>query len=130
MNDSWDSARQHPRQTVVGLFAAGLVGVGLISYLGPGGGDAYASLVTGLACGLLLALLGWRAMHDGADAATGALRPVSVFNLLAAVAGLALLAWGAATVDWGLAVSGLPLLALGAGLIGVRRWLGRGRRRG
>ena len=34
MNDSWDSARRHPALTVVGLFATGLVGVALISYLG------------------------------------------------------------------------------------------------
>ena len=130
MNDSWDSARRHPTLTLAGLFTAGLVGVGLVSYLGPGGGALYASLVTGLCCGLLLALLGWRAIREGVDAATQPLRPLTAFNVLTAVAGLVLLAWGAATVDWPLALSGLPLLALGAGLIVVRRRVSRGRRKG
>jgi hypothetical protein len=51
VNDSWDNARRHPAVTVVGLFAAGLVGVALISYLGPGGGELYASLIRDLAAG-------------------------------------------------------------------------------
>jgi hypothetical protein len=67
MNDSWESARKHPTLTLAGLFAAGPVGVGLVSYLGPGGGALYASLATGLGCGLLLALLGRRAMREGVD---------------------------------------------------------------
>jgi peptidoglycan biosynthesis protein MviN/MurJ (putative lipid II flippase) len=130
MNDSWDSARRHPTLTLSGLFTAGLVGVGLVSYVGPGGGALYASLVTGLCCGLLLALLGWRAIREGVDAATQPLRPLTAFNVLTAVAGLVLLAWGAATVDWPLALSGLPLFALGAGLMVVRRRVSRGRRKG
>jgi hypothetical protein len=113
--------------TVVGLFAAGLVGVALISYLGPGGGELYASLVTGLGCGLLLALLGWRAMRDGVDAATRPLRPLAVFDLLMAGAGVALLAWGTITFDWPLALSGLPLLGLGGGLMVTRRLVSPGK---
>jgi hypothetical protein len=130
MNDSWDSARRHPTVALAGLFGAGLVGVGLIGYLGPGGHELYSSLVTGLGCGLVLALLGWRAMREGVDAATQPLRPLTAFNVLTAVAGLVLLAWGAATVDWFLELSGLPLLALGAGLIVVRPRVSRGRRKG
>jgi hypothetical protein len=125
VNDSWDNARRHPALTVVGLFAAGLIGVALISYLGPGGGEPYASLVTGLGCGLLLGLLGWRAMRDGVDAATRPLRPLTVFNLLMAGAGVALLAWGTITFDWPLALSGLPLLGLGVGLMVTRRLANR-----
>jgi hypothetical protein len=127
VNDSWDNARRHPALTVIGLFAAGLVGVALISYLGPGGGEVYASLVTGLGCGLLLALLGWRAMRDGVDAATSPLRPLAVFNLLMVGAGVALFAWGTITFDWPLALSGLPLLGLGAGLMVTRRLVSRGK---
>jgi hypothetical protein len=130
MNDSWDSARRHPTLTLAGLFGAGLVGVGLVSYLRPGGHELYSSLVTGLGCGLVLALLGWTAMHEGVDAATQPLRPLTAFNVLTAVAGLVQLAWGAATDDWSLALSGLPLLALGSGLIVVRRRVSRGRSKG
>jgi hypothetical protein len=127
VNDSWDKARRHPALTFVGLFAAGLVGVALISYLGPGGGELYASLVTGLGCGLLLALLGWRAMRDGVDAARRALRPLAVFDLLMAGAGIALLAWGTIAFDWPLAFSGLPLLGLGGGLMVARRLVSPGK---
>jgi hypothetical protein len=130
VNDSWDSARRHPTLTVVGLFAAGLVGIGAISYLGTGGGDLLASAGTGLGCGLLLALLGWRAMRDGVDAMRRRLRPVTVFNLLTAGAGIAVLAWGTISFDWGLAVSGLPLLALGVGLMVARHLVHRGKSTG
>ena len=125
MNDSWDSARRHPALTVVGLFATGLVGVALISYLGPGGGELYASFVSGLGCGLVLALLGWRAMRDSVDAVTRPLHPLTVFNLLIAGAGAALLAWGTITFDWPLALSGFPLLVLGFGLMVARRLANR-----
>jgi hypothetical protein len=126
VTDSWDNARRHPALTVVGLFVAGLIGVALISYLGPGGGELYASLVTGLGCGLLLALLGWRAMRDGVDAATHPLHPLTVFNLLMAAAGVVLLAWGTITFNWPLALSGLPLLGLGIALMVTRRLVNRG----
>ena len=128
MNDSWDNARRHPALTVVGLFAAGLVGVALISYLGPGGGELYASLVTGLGCGLLLGRLGWRAMRDGVVAATRPLSPLTVFNLLMAGARVALLAWGTITFDWPLALSGLRLLGLGVGLMVARPLVNRRKR--
>jgi hypothetical protein len=126
VNDSWDSARRHPALAVVGLFATGFVSVALISYLGPGGGgELYASLVTGLGCGVLLALLGWRAIRDGVDAVTRSLHPLTVFHLLMAGAGVALLAWGAINFDWPLALSGLPLLGLGVGLMVTRRLVSR-----
>jgi hypothetical protein len=125
MNDSWDGARTHPTLTVVGLFAAGLVGVGTISYFGPGGHQLYASLVTGLGCGLMLALLGWRQIREDAAAVKRPLRRLTVFNVLTAGAGMALLAWGAKIGDWSLALSGLPLLALGVGLAGARHLLNR-----
>jgi hypothetical protein len=127
VNDSWDSARRHPTLTVVGLFATGLVGVGAISYLAPGGGGLRASAVTGLGCGLFLALLGWRAMRDGVDAMRRRLRSLTVFNLLIAGAGVAVVAWGTISFDWRLALSGLPLLALGVGLMVARRLVNRGK---
>lgn len=105
---------------MLGLFATGLVGLTLIDFLAPGGGDLYASLVAGLGCGLLLALLGWRDMRHGADVVTRPLRPLSVFNLIATGVGVALLAWGTIALDWPLALSGLPLLALGVGLMTAR----------
>jgi hypothetical protein len=113
---------------VLGLFATGLIGVALISYLGPGGGELFASLGTGLGCGLLLALLGWRAMRDGVDAVTRPVRPLTLFDMLTAAAGVALLVWGTITVDWRLALAGLPLLALGVGLIVARHLLNRTKR--
>ena len=126
MNDSWDSARRHPALTVVGLFATGFIGVALISYLGPGGGgELYAPLVSGLGCGVVLALLGWRAMRDGVDAVTRSLHPLTVFNLLMAGASVALLGWGAINFDWSLALSGFPLLGLGVGLMVARRLVSR-----
>jgi hypothetical protein len=125
VNDSWDSARRHPALALVGLFAAGLVGVALISYVGPGGGELYASVVTGVGSGLLLALIGWRAMRDGVDPVVRPLRPLTVFNVVTAGAGVALVAWGTISSDWPLALSGLPLLALAVGLILARRLLNR-----
>jgi len=98
-----------------------LIGVGLISYVGPGGEDIYLALVTGCACGLFLALLGRRAMRDGAESVARLRRPVTLFNALIAAAGVALVAWGVASSDGGLALSGLPLVVLGLGLIGIRR---------
>jgi hypothetical protein len=121
VNDSWDSARRHPGRTLAGLFGSGLIGVGLISYVGPGGGDIYLALVTGCASGLFLALLGRRAMRDGAESVARLRRPVTLFNALIAAAGVALVAWGVASADGGLALSGLPLVVLGLGLIGIRR---------
>jgi peptidoglycan biosynthesis protein MviN/MurJ (putative lipid II flippase) len=111
--------------TVLGLFATGLIGVALMSYLGPGGGELFASLGTGLGCGLLLALLGWRAMRGGVDAVTRPVRPLTVFNVLLAGAGIAVIARGTITFDWPLALAGLPLLALGVGLMVARRLLNR-----
>ena len=111
--------------TVVGLFAAGLVGVGMISYFGPGGHELYPSLVTGLGCGLILALLGWREIHEDAVALKRPLRRLTVFNALTVGAGIALFAWGASIGDWWLALSGLPILALGAGLTAARHVLNR-----
>jgi hypothetical protein len=64
-------------------------------------------------------------MRDGVDAATRPLRPLTVFNLLIAGAGVALLAWGTITFDWPLALSGLPLLGLGVGLMVARRLVNR-----
>jgi hypothetical protein len=66
VNDSWESARRHPTLTMAGLFAAALVGVGMISYFGPGGRELYPSLATRLGCGLVLAWLGWRETHEDA----------------------------------------------------------------
>ena len=125
MNDSWESARRHPTLTVVGLFAAGLVGVGMISYFGPGGHELYSSLVVGLGCGFVLALLGWREIHEDAATPKRPLRRLTVFNALTVGAGIALLGWGASIGEWSLALSGLPLLALGAGLAATRHLLGR-----
>ena len=125
MNDSWDSARKHPRLTLVGLFTGGFIGLGLISYVGAGGRDVYPSVATGLGCGVILALLGWKTMREGVDAVPRPLRPLSVFNVLIAGAGVVLIGWGLATTNWSLALAGLPLLALGAGLILARRLVGR-----
>ena len=50
---------------------------------------------------------------------------MTVFNLLTAGAGVALLAWGIVRLDGALALSGLPLLALGVGLILTRHRLAR-----
>jgi peptidoglycan biosynthesis protein MviN/MurJ (putative lipid II flippase) len=128
VDHSWDSARKHPTLTVVGLFVAGLVGVTLIAYLGPGGGALYASVATGVGCGLMLALLGWKATHDGSDVFSRVLRPATVFNLLTAGAGAALLTWGIVTLDASRALSGLPLLAFGTTLMLARHLLNqRGR---
>ena len=125
MNDSWDSARRRPTLTLVGLFAGGVVGVGAISYFGPGGHELYASLVTGLGCGLTLALLGWREIHEDAAVLRRPLRRLTVFNVLTAGAGIALFAWGAMIGDWSWALAGLPLLALGVGLTAARHMLNR-----
>lgn len=113
MNDSWDGAREHPARTVSLAFLTGLLGVTLIMYLGPDGGDFYRSVVTGLGCGLMLGYLSWSTMQEGLKP----VRPLSLFRLLTAAAGVALIVWGSATSDWGLALSGLPLLAIGAGLM-------------
>jgi hypothetical protein len=125
VNDSWESARQHPTLSVVRLFAAGLVGVGMISYFGPGEYEFYPSLVTGLGCGLVLALLGWREIHGDAAALKRPLRRLTVFNALTVGVGIAVLACGASIGDWSLALSGLPLLALGAGLTAARHLVNR-----
>ena len=125
MNDSWERARRHPTLTVVGLFAAGLVGVGMISYFGPGGREFYPSLVAGLGCGLMLALLGWRETHEEAAGLKRPLRRLTVFNVLTVGAGIALLAWGTSIGDWSLTLSGLSLLVLGAGLTAARHLLNR-----
>jgi hypothetical protein len=69
-------------------------------------------------------------MREDVDAATQPLHALTAFNVLTTVAGLVLFAWGAATVDWPLALSGLPLLGLGAGLIVVRQRVSSGRRKG
>jgi hypothetical protein len=74
---------------------------------------------------MLLAVLGWSAMRNGVDAIPTPPRPLTAFNLLTAGAGVVLIAWGIVTFDWPLALSGLPLLALGAGLIVTRHLLGR-----
>jgi hypothetical protein len=74
---------------------------------------------------MLLAVLGWSAMRNGVDAVSRPPRPLTASNLFTAGAGVALLAWGIVTFDWPLVLSGLPLLALGAGLIVTRHLLGR-----
>jgi hypothetical protein len=53
--------------------------------------------------------------------------PLTVFNLLMAGAGVALLAWEPITFNWPLALSGLPLLGLGVGLMVTRRLVNRGK---
>ena len=108
---------------MAGLFAAGLVGVGMISYFGPGGRELYPSLATGLGCGLVLAWLGWKETHEDAAGLKRPVRRLTVFNILSVGAGIALLAWGASVGDWSLALSGLPLLALGVGLTAARHLL-------
>jgi hypothetical protein len=125
VNDSWESARRHPALTVMGLFWAGLLGVGAISYFAPGGHGLYAALVTGLGCGLILASVGWRGIHQDAGAVDRPLRRFTVFNVLTVAAGVVLLAWGASVGDASLALSGLPLVALGVGLTVARHVLER-----
>jgi uncharacterized membrane protein (UPF0136 family) len=82
------SARRHPTLTMAGLFAAGLVGVGMISYFKPGGRELYPSLVTGLGCGLALAWLGWRETHEDAAGVKRPVRRLTVFNVLSVGQGL------------------------------------------
>jgi hypothetical protein len=119
VNESWRRARQHPRRTLLALFAGGFVGIALIQYLGPAGDSLYASLATGLACGLVLVGVGWGNMREGAETSRP-LRPVSVFSALMIVSGLALLSWGIAGSQLSLALAGLPLLLLGASLVLAR----------
>ena len=68
MNDSWDLAREHPMRTLVVSFATGLVGVALIMYFGPSGGDLYPSVLTGLCCGLIVAFVSRKEMQKGSHA--------------------------------------------------------------
>ena len=113
-------------RTLVGLFVSGLLGMSALMYLGrPGGGELYVSLATGIVCGLSLATVGRRVMRDGVDAVLTALRPLTIFNVLTAGGGLALLLWGTVVRDWGLALSGLPFLTLGGGLILARSRISR-----
>jgi hypothetical protein len=130
VNDSWDNARKHPVRTIIALFGSGLVGIFLIMYLGPDGGDVYPSAVTGVGCGLFLAVLGWKVMRDGVEAVAKPIRPASVFNVLTIAGGVALLVWGTVAADWKLAFSALPLIALGAGLMLTRYLVGQRRRTG
>ena len=111
--------------TVGGLFGTGLLGGAAVSYFTPGGHALYAALVTGLGCGLILALGGWTEIHKDAAALKRPLRRLTSFSVLTAGSGIALLVWGVGSGDASLALSGLPLTAVGVGLMAARHLLER-----
>ena len=116
MND-WDSVRRHPVVWAMGNFMVGFLVIGLGAYLARGA-TLYEACVVGTGCGLVLALLclSWAGI-GGERLALPPLRRVTVFNVLTAVAGLAVVIAGITTGDWRMALAGLPLLGLGVAMM-------------
>jgi hypothetical protein len=114
--------RPSPFQLVL-LGVAGAGGMTAVQYFAPGGGDLYPAVVAGLGCGVILPVVVGRTD----EALSKPLRPLTVFDVLMIAAGFVLAFLGVMQSDWGLALSGLPFIAIGGGLMAARTLLNRQR---
>jgi hypothetical protein len=106
------------------LGAATAVGMTAVQYFAPGGGNLYPAVVAGLGCGVILPVVVGRTD----EALSEPLAPLTVFDVLTIAVGFVLVFLGVMQRNRGLALSGLPFVALGGGLMGARILLkGRGR---
>lgn len=136
-SESWRRAARHPVRSAVISFVSAAVGVGAILYFGPGDDSLTASILVGIACGLMVTILSVREMRQQPTRAglptlakptlaKPTLRRMSLFDLILSAAGAALLIWAAAERSSDLVVAALWFLGLAAVLIAAR-WLLRRR---
>jgi hypothetical protein len=92
------------------------VGIGLLVYLRISH-NPFVVLATGAGCGLMVARTGWQTMSEEELAPNKPVRIVSVYSVLTAAIGVALLLWGVVISDWGLAAAGLPFIGIGVVLM-------------
>jgi len=123
---SWEDAARHPLRTLTLMFIVGAVATGLVSYYdGVRPRSPWLSCAIGIGCGVILVVIGRKriAAEREGQSPEIAVRPVSLFSVVVALAGVVICVWGIAAANWGLAASGLPLAALGLSLIALRWWL-------
>jgi hypothetical protein len=103
------------------LGAATTFGMTAVQYFAPGGGKLYPAVVAGIGCGVILPLV----VGKTDEALSAPLAPLTVFDVLVIAVGLVLVFLGVMQRNWGLALSGLPFVAIGGGLMGARVLLNR-----
>jgi hypothetical protein len=127
VND-WDSVRRHPVVWAMSIFLWGFLVIGFGAYFARGA-TLYEACVVGTGCGLVLALLVLSSAGIGGEQlALPPLRRFTIFNVLTALGGLAVVLAGIATGDWSMALAGLPLLGLGIAMMLARHVLLRTKR--
>ena len=127
MND-WESVRRHWVLWAFGIFALGFpIGFAIVS---SDGGSRYEATVVGIGTGLVCTLVCLSKMGlAGERLALPPLRRFTVFNVLTALVGLAVVVVGIVTGNWGMALAGgLPLLGVGVAMMLARHLVLRTRR--
>jgi hypothetical protein len=127
-----DEMRQRPIRTLGLAALTGFFGVGAIVYFGAAERSLRAGLTAGLLSGIGLPLVFSRLLWPGVDARSGAALVGAAavvarwhFTIVCVLLGVALAAFGVARGDTGIAVAGVPFIALAALLWLVRRRLAR-----
>jgi hypothetical protein len=126
---SWEDGAQHPLRTLLLMFGLTAV-VGTLAFYFDGVGQSLlGASAMALLCAAVVTGLSWRHISSlrGGRPVPVHVRKVSLFSVTVTVFGIGVCLVGIGLSDWGLFLAGIPLVLLGAGLIALRRWVGKRR---